>query len=223
MKICIKCFLALAVPFSAGAVDVPDVVPDSARTVAACTTETDDSGTFHLTHRGVGSLQLGRPFTDTSASGEGLYNKVVLSAFEDSYSETGKSYDYQLYMDDEWVAGFCLNRKGNPIDKIYFYSSRIAVPGGLRLGMPLREAVGKGLKVLASPDMLGESQCGIVLTMDMDYIHFDIAEELSQEHFTSSGWQRIQSEIDFEDYNSIELTPDDIAPEVRLSSLSIQR
>lgn len=215
-------YIVLAIFLSRG-VDVPGVVADgTGKIVESVKPKEVTAETFNLTPKGVGSLQLGKPFSDMSDSEEGLYNRVEISSFEDPCSETGKAHDYHLYWNDELVASFCLSKKGNALDRIYFYSSRITISNGLHLGMPVCEAIRKGVKVFASTDMLGESQCGIVLTMKMDYIYFDIAKELSQEHFTTSGWQRTQKEIDFDDYNSIELSFDDIAPDITLHSLSIQ-
>lgn len=179
--------------------------------------------TFKLTPQRVGSLQLGRPFTDMSSSEEGLYNKVKIDSFEDPTSETGQVYGYELYWNDERVASFSLSKKGNNLDRIYFYSSRIIIPNDIHLGMPIREAIPKGLKIWASPDMVGESQCGIMLTMQKEKVYdFYIGTALNQEHFTGLGWQKIQKEIDPNDYKDIDLTYDDIAPDATLYCLSIQ-
>lgn len=123
-----------------------------------------------MTETGVGSLVLGKPFQDMSASNEGLYNKVK----EGSYHEVSSDctiYTYTLYWDETEVASFELVEKGSPIDRLTVTSPKVSLANGIKIGMPLQEALKKeGVEGYACPDALGETECGYTAGMSYGQI-----------------------------------------------------
>lgn len=177
--------------------------------------------TFELTTRGVGSLQLGSLFSDMSASNEGLYNKVKIESWEDPVSATGHTYSYELFWNDERVANFTLGRKEDPIKYICFYSPRILLPKGIRIGMTMREALKRGAKAYARTDMLDESACGIVMTVHLNKQYcLIIGDVTKQEDFSESGWKKALNLPD-NAYTTIDLNEKDIASGAKLNGVII--
>ncbi len=148
---------------------------------------------FTLTSSGVGSLQIKKPFTDMSASDEGLYNrveKVKRDWDNDTY------YDVYLYWDDNMIASLSFYEAKPIPEYIIFYTDRITLPQGLKTGMPIKEAIEKGLDFRVQEDMEGSiSETGYYANMQIGPYECNTFMNISPEIFTKKAWERIINEI----------------------------
>ncbi len=201
-------YIGLAI-FLSGNVNVGGIVADKITEMA--TTKEVRPKNFTLSPTGAGGLRVGQTFTDMSDSDEGLYNRVEKNKRDwdgDTY------YDVNLYWDDENVAtiSYC---SASPVPEyVMFYSNRVTLPQGIKTGMPVREAIKKGLKFYVHEDAAGVTDTGYYaeMTVGVDY-ECNYLMGISPEMFTDSAWTRIMKEIasNVAVMCSEEVRPEDIA------------
>ncbi len=154
---------------------------------------------FTLTPQGVGSLQTDSLFRDMSASDEGLYNRLQVDEWEDQRGR--KMQNLTMYWNDELVATATIRKSDGILGEIYFHSPRIAWPDGLYHGMPLSEALEKGLIAMVSEDALGEeTDTGFYWTVMENAarkIHYiiSVGVDASPDQFLPEAWERITEEF----------------------------
>lgn len=183
---------------------------------------------FILTEDGVGSLRMKHPFKNMSDTDEGLYNKVEKGTF---YYEPAamKLQTYTLYCDDVEVANFMLEKQLSPIEELTVTSPYVSLENGVKVGMPLREAVTKkGMEAMIMYDEMFDQ--GIVYIAYGKNLRINVVNEelddLTEQTkmkalaMTANGDLAKTSELEGK---SIQLTPEDFKPEAKVACFYIDR
>lgn len=183
---------------------------------------------FILTEDGVGSLKLKQPFKNMADTDERLYNKVK----KEPYCDESSGMDficYTLYCDDVEVANFMLEKQLSPIEELTVTSPYVSLENGVKIGMPLREALTKkGMKAMIMYDEMfdqgtvhiayGKNLRINVVNEELD----DLTEQTKMKALamTANGDLIKTSELEGK---SIQLTPEDFKPEAKVTRFYIDR
>lgn len=192
----------------------------------SCGNATYESG-WTLTEDGVGSLKMLQPFSDMSSGDEGLYNNIQKSLFYDERN-MDKYQIYTLYLNEEKVANFMTESEESPIDQLGIYSPRIALDNGVKVGMPLRDAIKKD--GVDASIIFDESWNSPVLCIRYGE-HITIGEYGANENLSESGEMKaaeLHFDGEFETLDKllvakIEVEPEDIKEDAVVSVLFVDR